>query len=273
MPRGLLIGWFFGMIGSFCIGLMLSVMSGVGHMSNDDFASFWAGALTMYAISIFCFRRMRRRTFDSWLSYLVMPSVRLVCMIVVLSCWAMWALGPSSRNDEEAFAIAIVLFGIVWVLSWMGPWLWRKAIPPALPPIPAPPRRPPITERRRPRWGRRWGRRGPRWSRPCTPRVTPSATRCNAVRDARGQPAPAYAAPAPPRRERRRRQGRGLIGGAAGMLAGLLLFAGFTIATLLAFDLPDDAVGRRARPVGGARRSRPACSAGASRTGPGSCAA
>jgi hypothetical protein len=130
----------------------------------------------------------------------------------------------------------MVLSGLVWVLSWMGPWLWRMAIPPALPVLP------PMAA-----------------PRPLSPGAAVGAAvddarvavehavnaAGHAVRDAvhalREAHAPHAPAPVPARRsapKRPRRYRRGFLGRLAALAGGVLMLTGFATATLLAFDLP-----------------------------------
>jgi hypothetical protein len=137
VPRGMSVVWFTGVLVFFITGVLLHVVA--ANESNwNDFAAFSAFCVVMYATTFFCFRRMRVRTFNTWWEYLILPSLRHVCVLVVLFCWAMLGFGRGwSRSDEEGFMVTIVIFAMLWLLSWTIGWLWRMAVPP-LPPMPPP---------------------------------------------------------------------------------------------------------------------------------------
>jgi hypothetical protein len=239
VPRPLLIGFFFATLLFLSIGLLLSAVAGVGHNSWNDFSELWAGAMVMYSIALFCFTRIRRRTYASWITYLVMPAFRCVCLSVFLACWAMLGLGQHGRSDEEGFAVAMVIFLMLWCISWMGPWFWRMAIPPAPPPLPAggwqPAGAPAMP------FGPAQPVRNDQPAPNAAPTQTASAVNTTAPtartwdrQERRRQRRHARHLS----RQVRRRARRGVFGGATAVSGSFMIFCGFLLALMVAVDVP-----------------------------------
>jgi hypothetical protein len=132
VPRWLAIVWFCSTAVSFAIAVALHVFTGSTRFSHrDEEATFIALTLVAYVLTTFFFARMWKRVIRSWVSYLVVPVFRLVCAVIALGSWAFVANARLPNEAQAVFAVAIAVFGVCWIVTWVLPWLWRAAVPPA----------------------------------------------------------------------------------------------------------------------------------------------
>jgi hypothetical protein len=115
-------------------GLSLFIMAAAMTPRDHEFPETLAGALSLLTVGGHAFLRMWKRTFTSWWTYLIIPTVRLGCAIAFVSSWANLAFDRSlPQRAKGEYVVSMAIFACLWLAMWVVPVLWRMAIPPAPP--------------------------------------------------------------------------------------------------------------------------------------------